>query len=77
MFEPVHGSAPDIYGKAIANPIGQIWSAAMMLDHLGEHAASASIMKAIEIVLAEGPKTPDLGGNASTSELGIAIAECI
>jgi len=77
MFEPVHGSAPDIFGKGIANPIGQIWSAAMMLDHLGENAASTAIMKGIEAVLAEGPRTPDLGGNATTSELGLAIAEMI
>src|ERR1700674_3660451 len=64
MFEPVHGSAPDIYGKAIANPIGQIWSGAMMLEHLGEAAAAAAIEGAIARVLADprAPKTPDLGG---------------
>ena len=77
MFEPVHGSAPDIYGKGIANPIGQIWSAAMMLDHLGEDDASNAVMKGIEEVLADGPRTPDLGGSATTSELGLAIAETI
>ena len=79
MFEPVHGSAPDIYGKAIANPIGQIWSGAMMLDHLGESAAAAAIEAAIARVLADpkAPKTPDLGGKASTSELGDAIAAAL
>jgi tartrate dehydrogenase/decarboxylase / D-malate dehydrogenase len=58
LFEPVHGSAPDIAGKKIANPIGQIWSGAMMLEHLGHKDAANSIMKAIETVLAEGPRTP-------------------
>jgi tartrate dehydrogenase/decarboxylase/D-malate dehydrogenase len=79
MFEPVHGSAPDIYGKAIANPIGQIWSGAMMLDHLGESAAAAAIEGAIARVLADpkAPKTPDLGGKARTSELGDAIAAAL
>ena len=79
MFEPVHGSAPDIYGKAIANPIGQIWSGAMMLDHLGESTAAAAIEAAIARVLADpkAPKTPDLGGKARTSELGDAIAKAL
>lgn len=79
MFEPVHGSAPDIAGKGIANPIGQIWSAAMMLDHLGEPEAGQCIIQAIETVLQSGnaPLTPDLGGSASTRELGGAIAEAI
>jgi tartrate dehydrogenase/decarboxylase/D-malate dehydrogenase len=79
MFEPVHGSAPDIYGKAIANPIGQIWSGAMMLDHLGESAAAAAIERAIADVLADpkAPKTPDLGGKAKTGELGAAIAAAL
>ncbi|HZS83492.1 MAG TPA: tartrate dehydrogenase [Stellaceae bacterium] len=75
MFEPVHGSAPDIAGRGIANPIGQIWSGAMMLDHLGEHAAAAAVERAIARVLAEGgPRTPDLGGNAGTRELAEAVA---
>lgn len=76
MFEPVHGSAPDIAGQGIANPIGQIWSAAMMLEHLGEKAAGAAIMQAIETVLtaSDAPLTPDLGGQASTCDLGDAIA---
>lgn len=75
MFEPVHGSAPDIYGKGIANPIGQIWSAVMMLDHLGENEAASALMRAIEGVLEDGPCTPDLGGNASTIDVGRAVAE--
>jgi tartrate dehydrogenase/decarboxylase/D-malate dehydrogenase len=77
MFEPVHGSAPDIAGKHIANPIGQIWSGAMMLDHLGHPDAAQAIVDAIESVLTEGPRTPDLGGRASTEELGKAIAEAV
>jgi len=78
MFEPVHGSAPDIAGRFIANPIGQIWSGAMMLEHLGHADAAAAVMKAIETVLAESPvKTPDMGGKASTQELGKAIADAL
>ncbi len=74
MFEPVHGSAPDIAGQGIANPIGQIWSGAMMLDHFGEGEAGAAILSAIENVLAAGANlTPDMGGTASTSDLGAAI----
>jgi tartrate dehydrogenase/decarboxylase / D-malate dehydrogenase len=78
MFEPVHGSAPDIAGKNIANPIGQIWSAAMMLDHFGEPAAAAAIERAIEEVLTK-PEflTPDLGGKASTQVVGKAIADTL
>jgi tartrate dehydrogenase/decarboxylase/D-malate dehydrogenase len=79
MFEPVHGSAPDIFGKGIANPIGQIWSGAMMLTHLGEAKAGAAIEAAIARVLADpkAPKTPDLGGKAKTRELGDAIAAAL
>ena len=78
LFEPVHGSAPDIAGKGIANPIGQIWSAAMMLDHLGEREAAASIVRAIEEVLAKpNYRTRDLGGTANTVECGTAIADAI
>ena len=79
MFEPVHGSAPDIAGMAIANPIGQIWSASMMLEHLGEPDAAAAILRAIETVLGDdaAPKTPDLGGSARTADLGRAIADAI
>jgi tartrate dehydrogenase/decarboxylase/D-malate dehydrogenase len=77
MFEPVHGSAPDIAGRGIANPIGQIWSGAMMLDHLGEDEAAAAILSSIETILSveDGPRTPDLGGKSRTSELGEAIAK--
>ena len=78
MFEPVHGSAPDIAGLGIANPIGTIWAGAMMLQHLGHAAAHNSIMAAIETVLREAKNlTPDMGGKADTSSLGIAIAESV
>jgi tartrate dehydrogenase/decarboxylase/D-malate dehydrogenase len=77
MFEPVHGSAPDIAGKGIANPIGQIWSGAMMLDHLGFPEAGAAIVGAIERVLAAGPRTRDIGGTATTAEVGKAIADAV
>ena len=77
MFEPVHGSAPDIYGKNIANPIGQIWSGALMLDHLGHAEAAAAVLRAIEKVLEAGPRTPDIGGQASTQDLGKAVAEAL
>ncbi|MBX3717452.1 MAG: tartrate dehydrogenase [Burkholderiales bacterium] len=77
MFEPVHGSAPDIAGKYVANPIGQIWSGAMMLAHLGETEAGEAIVKAIERVLADGPRTRDLGGTAGTAEVGKAIADAL
>lgn len=78
LFEPVHGSAPDIAGQGVANPVGQIWAAAMMLDHLGEPAAAAAIVSAIESVLAD-PKlrTRDLGGRATTCECGTAIADAL
>ncbi|VXC96578.1 putative tartrate dehydrogenase [Burkholderia sp. 8Y] len=75
LFEPVHGSAPDIAGKGIANPIAMIWSAAMMLDFLGQRAAHDAILSAIESVLKEGPHTGDLGGKANTKEVGEAIAQ--
>jgi tartrate dehydrogenase/decarboxylase/D-malate dehydrogenase len=77
LFEPVHGSAPDIFGKGIANPIGQIWSGAMMLDHLGYPAASDAIVKAIEKVTEHGPRTPDMGGTASTTDIGKAVVEAL
>jgi len=76
-FEPVHGSAPDIAGRRIANPIGQVWSGAMMLEHLGHPEAAAAIVRAIETVLAEGPRTRDLGGTAGTAEVGEAIAQAL
>lgn len=76
MFEPVHGSAPDIAGKGIANPIGQIWAAALMIEHLGEQRAAEAIVAAIDQVLGspDAPLTPDLGGRGTTVELGGAIA---
>jgi len=75
MFEPVHGSAPDIAGRNVANPIGQIWSGAMMLDHFGHADAAAAIMTAVEGVLRDGEAmTPDMGGKAKTEDLGKAIA---
>jgi tartrate dehydrogenase/decarboxylase/D-malate dehydrogenase len=77
LFEPVHGSAPDIYGRNIANPVAMIWSGALMLDFLGERAAHDAIVAAIEQVLARGPHTPDLGGGASTTEMGAAIAALV
>ena len=80
LFEPVHGSAPDIAGKGIANPIGQIWCGAMMLDHLGYRAAHDAVMGAIEAVLQPGigaPRTPDLGGSASTQDVGRAIENAL
>ena len=81
LFEPVHGSAPDIAGKGLANPIGQIWCGAMMLDHFGYTEAGAAVVRAIESVLEAGPKdapfTPDMGGKAKTADLGKAIAEAI
>ncbi|MFG3233366.1 tartrate dehydrogenase [Streptomyces antibioticus] len=79
LFEPVHGSAPDIAGLGIADPVGQIWSGAMMLEHLGESAAAAAVVAAIESVLEEHPevRTPDLGGDATTVALGSAIARRI
>ena len=78
MFEPVHGSAPDIYGKNIANPIGQIWSGAMMLEHLGQREAGAAIVRAIESVLAAGKSlTRDMGGTSSTDGLGEQIAAAV
>jgi tartrate dehydrogenase/decarboxylase/D-malate dehydrogenase len=78
MFEPVHGSAPDIAGKKIANPIGQIWSGAMMLDHLGHPKAAAAVERAIETVLQESTlRTPDMGGKATTEELGKAVTDAL
>ncbi|RIV20213.1 tartrate dehydrogenase [Alicyclobacillaceae bacterium I2511] len=73
MFEPVHGSAPDIAGKGIANPIGQIWTAKMMLDFVGEQELGVRVLRAIEQTLVDGVKTPDLGGKASTEEVTAAI----
>jgi tartrate dehydrogenase/decarboxylase/D-malate dehydrogenase len=78
MFEPVHGSAPDIAGKGIANPVAQIWTGAMMLEHLGHPDAASAVVGAIERVVKEGKTvTRDLGGTASTVEVGQAIAALI
>ena len=79
LFEPVHGSAPDIAGQGIANPIGQIWSAAMLLDFLGRRDAHDGVLAAIEAVLADpqAPHTPDIGGRAGTADVGRAIAQAI
>ena len=77
IFEPVHGSAPTIAGKGVANPIGAVWSVALMLEHLGEYEAAKRVMQALETVCREGPRTVDIGGEASTSEVGDAIARRI
>ena len=80
LFEPVHGSAPDIAGKGVANPIGQIWSAALMLDFLGHREAHDAVIAAIETVLdpaGGGPRTRDLGGTASTADMGRAVADAV
>jgi tartrate dehydrogenase/decarboxylase/D-malate dehydrogenase len=79
LFEPVHGSAPDIAGQGVANPIGQIWSAALMLDFLGYPDASCAVVDAIERVLADAaaPRTRDIGGRAGTVEVGKAIAAAL
>jgi tartrate dehydrogenase/decarboxylase/D-malate dehydrogenase len=78
LFEPVHGSAPDIAGQGVANPVGQIWSAAMMLEHFGEVEAARAIVGAIETVLTdERLRTRDLGGKAGTEACGKAVAEAL
>jgi tartrate dehydrogenase/decarboxylase/D-malate dehydrogenase len=73
MFEPVHGSAPDIAGDGVANPLGQMWAASMMLDHLGQHAAAGALIDGFETALAAGIRTRDLGGTASTDEFTKAV----
>ena len=77
MFEPIHGAAFDITGKGIANPVGALWSASLMLDHLGERAAAAVLMAAVEQTCATGITTPDLGGRATTKEVARAVADAI
>ena len=77
MFEPIHGSAFDITGKGIANPVATFWTGAQMLDHLGENAAAARLMQAVEKVTGEGIKTPDVGGTATTQEVTDAVCEAI
>jgi tartrate dehydrogenase/decarboxylase/D-malate dehydrogenase len=73
VFEPVHGSAPDIAGQGVANPVGALWSASLMLDHLGETEAAAALLDAVEAVCRAGPRTTDIGGTASTREVGDAV----
>jgi tartrate dehydrogenase/decarboxylase/D-malate dehydrogenase len=78
MFEPVHGSAPDIAGRGIANPLGALWSASMMLDHLGEPEAAAALMTGIERTLADGAvRTPDLGGSATSADMTAAVLAAV
>ena len=77
LFEPVHGSAPDIFGRGIANPIGQIWCGAMMLEHLGHKPAHDAILAAIEQVTGHGPRTPDMGGDANTVDVGKAVEQAL
>jgi tartrate dehydrogenase/decarboxylase/D-malate dehydrogenase len=77
MFEPVHGSAPDIAGQGVANPVGQMWAAAMMLDHLGQPAAASTLVGAFESALAAGVRTVDLGGTASTAEFADAVLQAM
>jgi tartrate dehydrogenase/decarboxylase/D-malate dehydrogenase len=74
LFEPVHGSAPDIAGRGVANPCGAIWSAALLLEHCGEPEAAARVLRALEETCREGPRTRDVGGDASTVEVGDAVA---
>jgi tartrate dehydrogenase/decarboxylase/D-malate dehydrogenase len=77
MFEPIHGSAFDITGKGIANPVGSFWTAALMLDHLGERANAARLMSAIEQVTASGVRTPDLGGTARTADVTAVVCDAL
>ena len=77
MFEPIHGSAFDITGKGIANPVATFWTASLMLDHLGEATAAAALMQATEQVCASGLLTPDLGGKATTKEVTRAVVDVV
>ena len=77
VFEPVHGSAPDIAGQGVANPAGAIWSASLMLEHLGEKEAAGVVMEALETVCSEGPRTRDVRGEATTAEVGDAVADAV
>lgn len=77
MFEPIHGSAFDITGKGIANPVATFWTASQMLDHLGEAETSARLMRAVEKVCADGILTPDVGGTATTKDVTNAVCEAI
>ena len=77
MFEPIHGSAFDITGKGVANPVATFWTAAMMLEHLGEHAAAKRLMQAVEAITADKIHTPDLGGTATTAIVTKAVCDYI
>jgi tartrate dehydrogenase/decarboxylase/D-malate dehydrogenase len=77
MFEPIHGSAFDIAGKGVANPVATFWTAAMMLEHLGEDAAAKRLMAAVERVCADGVLTADVGGKATTAEVTAAVCAAI
>jgi tartrate dehydrogenase/decarboxylase/D-malate dehydrogenase len=77
MFEPIHGSAFDITGKGVANPVATFWTAAMMLEHLGEADAAKRLMKAVEAITADKIHTPDLGGNATTAVVTKAVCDYI
>ena len=77
MFEPIHGSAFDITGKGIANPVASFWTGVMMLEHLGEKPAADLLMRAVEQVCAAGIMTPDLGGKATTAEVTRAVCEAV
>jgi tartrate dehydrogenase/decarboxylase/D-malate dehydrogenase len=77
LFEPVHGSAPDIAGAGIANPSGAVWSVALMLEHLGRSDAAARVMAALEAVCLSGPRTRDLGGSAGTAQVGDALVDAL
>jgi tartrate dehydrogenase/decarboxylase/D-malate dehydrogenase len=77
VFEPVHGSAPDIAGQGIANPAGAIWSAALMLEHLGGAEAGWAVLRSLEAVCHDGVSTPDVGGTATTRDVGEAVARAV
>ena len=77
MFEPIHGSAFDIVGKGVANPVATFWTASLMLDHLGEKSAAVALMEAVERACAAGVLTPDLGGNARTADITRAVRETL
>ena len=77
LFEPIHGSAPHIAGEGVANPAGAIWAGAMMLDHAGFPDAGARILAALEVTLASGTKTSDLGGTATTDEVADAVVQML
>jgi tartrate dehydrogenase/decarboxylase/D-malate dehydrogenase len=77
LFEPVHGSAPDIAGRGLANPLATVWAGVLLLEHVGEAEAAALVMRAIETIARSGPKTPDVGGRATTDEVGRAIVTAI